>query len=290
METIHHMGPDPRYPPQMGVLAPIANTSSRACMTEYQEGVAGGVTQSCECSLFAVGRCSDCGRPRCGRHGANFPKRGDRFLCFDCAQRLDDADAAEAARAGAARAAAANKKAREAASQRIEQAKPRLMATTDPVERMLRLWQLLNGRQLDGALTHGRNELKALATALSAGARDLPLQLDVDALNWRLHPAALMDWVARRARVRPHRYRTYKHVRTKSKRDGTLVGWIVGSESRSAEAGSYRMSHWTVDIVLLSDGTVAEPRSGKRRVEAYQPRAPITVDQLSYVAKLVGVG
>jgi hypothetical protein len=64
------------------------------CDREYQEG--DGSTASlpmCQCGMFAIGACSECGAFTCGVHG---DLREGRFLCRSCKDRLR-ADAQEAA-------------------------------------------------------------------------------------------------------------------------------------------------------------------------------------------------
>jgi hypothetical protein len=97
------LGPDPAYPPSMGVTAPQFHPVDRVCGTRYHEatdGPRGGATPVCACGTFAVGVCAECGAPVCGECSS---RRNQRRLCpvhtaaSDREQRrvADDAAAAE---------------------------------------------------------------------------------------------------------------------------------------------------------------------------------------------------
>lgn len=62
------IGPDPAYPPAMGVARPFSVSRQTPCGMEYQEGAGRQGGETCNCGRFAIGRCVECGVYTCGEH------------------------------------------------------------------------------------------------------------------------------------------------------------------------------------------------------------------------------
>lgn len=291
-ETAWTTGPDPRYPPSMGVMGPIPTEVQRICGHEYHEANPGddamGDRESCSCGIFAIGRCAECQQPLCGRHGAD---RKQRFVCQRCRVRLDEEDAAAAAQAAAEQDAVAQEKFAAEVAHVLADLRQRLLRVTDPTERMLRLWDALNDEPLHTAYSNQKRLLASFVSDVSGDSQRSPLRLKPESLQWHLDRGGLMQWVADKTKTPSARYSRHESVngffRGTRKLD-SLAGWRIGSATRS-DNDSYRSSSWTVDIVFLIDGTVAEPRAGQRKIMSYQPQRPIGMGDLRTVGQLVGI-
>lgn len=75
-------------------LGPPFLVSFESCGHTYQEGTA-LLTPKCECGMFSVGECHQCGRPVCGNDGGRL---SGRFLCVTCSSAERAAEAEEVAR------------------------------------------------------------------------------------------------------------------------------------------------------------------------------------------------
>ncbi len=60
-----NIGPVPLYEP---------------CATRFQTSDPGGPVRQCACGFYAVGGCTSCGKPLCGKHAVDF---GERLLCAE---------------------------------------------------------------------------------------------------------------------------------------------------------------------------------------------------------------
>ncbi len=63
-----------------------------ACGFRYQEGGSVQAAVPCECGMFSVGICAECGKHLCGRHGTH---SGSRFVCVAHITEARDQTAAE---------------------------------------------------------------------------------------------------------------------------------------------------------------------------------------------------
>lgn len=89
-ETRGTLGHEPGRPWQQ---RPEFHEVHSPCGHEYQEGP--GVTvETCDCSTFAIGTCSNCGKFVCGEHSAI---RDEKRLCISCTSESEQSEADEKA-------------------------------------------------------------------------------------------------------------------------------------------------------------------------------------------------
>jgi hypothetical protein len=207
----------------------------RPCGNRYQvsTGVAAG--PSCDCGMFAVATCTDCGRLLCGDH-VNRSTAGQVLCAEDAEARRQTAAAAEAARVAAARA--------ETMSQ-LEawerQAAAALSAVADRTERDVRIL----AADLPSIFTP---ELRALRPSGWS---------DPEVTRWFLRVVE-----APPQSIRIEAKTLFGGVKTKY-----VPGWTF--PGGSTLMGSYWGEPMPLDIAVLADGRVYyhnmfEPRPGER--------------------------
>lgn len=297
-DNVGNVGPDPAYPPHMGVTRVHYTQVSRPCNTEYHESTAAQASggASCACGLFAVGRCTRCETSVCGNHGLPFD---GRILCPDCR-----AAAVEAAADAEARAAT---RALEASLQRFDRwlddqyVKP---VSDDGLR------QLLDGALLSSALCDpekpgiwpgGWPAPMALCRHLNAryGVPALIEYVETRATQSiviRADRAGIVELLKRLAAAHDGPYDVYEGVRTRLrgyhlKTIDRTTPWFAGTRTH-VQDGGYRSSTSYVKLkrLLLPDGRLVEVGLDDRRISQAAHVVEMRLEDLRKLVDRAGLG
>jgi hypothetical protein len=271
-------GPAPGTPPQLGIMGPIPGAVQEPCGTQYHEatglGEGGVATQgTCACGIFAIGQCSQCGRPVCGIHGKLFEG------LLTCAEDI------QAAKLRAKQEAQAAQEAAERASDNaaIKQILDRVESGPDAIAR----WLLTLGTNWSAASTAPGYMAKsatfkrqdALQSCISSLRELIRSASGSDRVNvngqtpdkWTVADADLLQWLS--SRSKPTDVMSAGTFRT-------IKGWIIGEGSQYF-AGDYRSSGSTFyyRVFAATDGRVLTANKNEDRIEKWNLRSPGKLSQ-----------
>lgn len=223
---------------------------------------------TCACGIFAIGQCSQCGRPVCGVHGKLFE---GRLTC------VDDIQAAQTkARQDAEAAQLAAEKATDA--QTAERIVGQVRAGSDGISR----W-LLAREAPWGTFKHqdARKTCLGVVRELVSGVAggELVKMTSATPESWTVSDADLLKWLS--ARRKPD---AVMHAGTLR----TMKGWIIGEGSQYID-GDYRSggSTFYYRVFVATDGRVFQVNKNENRIPKWRLKSPSTLGlYASHLAKL----
>jgi hypothetical protein len=224
----------------------------QACGHRYHEaaGAEIDVNVVCACGIFAIGRCSDCGKYVCGEHGE---LHDGQLRCTDDINRSRAESVAAAQRA--------DKDAKLLADQIMTDTVVSTVARgSDAMER----WLLAQTVPLRSCGVGGFNSEKARLAAIDR-VRNLIKEVDGARAfhangslveRWLIDVVDVIAWL--RSRRSPD---------TRLGLLRTIDGWRIGSEQ---EPFNERDAGWAYDLILMTDGRVTKVDKDTSKVTRWQ--------------------